>query len=156
MKRIAIIQVRGAIGMKRNVKETLKLLRLFKKNCCAIVSTTDNVVGMLKVIKDYVTWGEIDKETFKVLLEKRGRLPGNKPLTEPYLKEKMKMNFDQFSDDFMNLKKNLGDVPGLKRFFRLKLPISGYGREGIKTPYSLGGALGYRKENINDLIRRML
>lgn len=156
MKRIAIIQVRGAIGMKRNVKETLKLLRLFKKNCCTIVSTTDNVVGMLNVIKDYVTWGEIDKDTFKVLLEKRGRLPGNKPLTESYLKEKMKMSFDQFSDEFMNLKKNLGDVPGLKRFFRLKPPMSGYGREGIKTPYSLGGALGYRKDDINDLIRRML
>jgi large subunit ribosomal protein L30 len=156
MKRIAIIQVRGAIGMKKKVKDTLKFLRLFKKNCCSVVSNTYNIIGMLRVVKDYVTWGEIDKETFKLLLEKRGRLPGNKALTENYLKEKIKMDFDKFAEEFMSLKKDLKDVPGLKKFFRLKPPMKGYGREGIKKPYSLGGALGYRKDTVNDLIRRML
>ena len=41
-----------------------------------------------------------------------------------------------------------------KPFFRLNPPRGGYG--GNKKPFSKGGALGDRKEKINELIRRML
>ena len=47
-------------------------------------------------------------------------------------------------------------MPGLKQFFKLNPPRSGFERKGIKVPFSLGGALGYRKNNINDLIKRMV
>lgn len=40
--------------------------------------------------------------------------------------------------------------------FRLNPPSKGYGRKGIKIAFSQGGALGYRGEKINDLIKRML
>src|SRR3989344_5510737 len=96
------------------------------------------------------------KETFKLLLEKRGKLPGHKPLTSDYLKEKLKSDFDSFAQDFMSFKKELKDIPGLKKFFRLNPPTHGFDRKGIKVPYSLGGALGYRKEKINDLVKRMI
>ena len=43
-----------------------------------------------------------------------------------------------------------------KSYFRLNSPRKGFGRKGIKKPFSVGGALGDRKEKINDLIRRML
>ncbi len=39
---------------------------------------------------------------------------------------------------------------------RLCPPRKGYGRKGIKMPYSLGGATGDRKEKINELITRMV
>ena len=81
---------------------------------------------------------------------------GKKNLTENYLKEKTKLSFDEFVKEFFNFKKNLKDVPGLKPFFRLKPPIKGFERKGIKTPFSMGGVLGYRKEKINNLIIRML
>lgn len=42
------------------------------------------------------------------------------------------------------------------RYFRLNPPRKGYGRKGIKVPFSKGGALGDRKEKINELITRML
>ena len=45
------------------------------------------------------------------------------------------------------------DVPGLKPVFRLHPPRKGY--EGIKRSFKEGGALGYRGEKINHLIRRM-
>jgi len=38
----------------------------------------------------------------------------------------------------------------------LNPPKKGYGRKGIKTPFSRGGAYGNRAEKINDLISRML
>ena len=111
---------------------------------------------MLNLIKDYVTWGELDKETFKLLLEKRGRIYGNKTLTPSYLKEKINLDLNGFVEDFINFKKELRDIPGLKQFFRLKPPLSGFERGGIKRPYSIGGALGYRRDAINGLIRRMV
>ena len=89
MTRIAIIRISGEQGLNEKVKTTFKLLNLHKKYNCVIVSNTAQLEGMLKVIKDNVTWGEIDKETISTLLEKRGRLPGNKPITSEYIKEKI-------------------------------------------------------------------
>ena len=43
-----------------------------------------------------------------------------------------------------------------KKVLRLGPPRKGYGRKGIKKDFSIGGALGDRKEKINDLVRRML
>ena len=156
IKQIAIIRVRGDLKKSQEVRDTLQMLKLFKKNSCVVVKNTDGYVGMLKKVKDVVTWGEIDKETFNLLLMKRGKLAGGKFVDENYMKEKLNSNFDKFTDDFFELKKTLKDIPGLKHFFRLKPPNKGFDKNGIKKPFSMGGALGYRKENINDLIRRML
>jgi large subunit ribosomal protein L30 len=40
--------------------------------------------------------------------------------------------------------------------FALHPPRGGFERKGIKMPFKLGGAYGYRAEKINDLIKRML
>ncbi len=156
MSKIAIIRIRGEINVRKDNLNTLKLLRLFNKNYCVVIDNTPNYIGMIKKIKDYITWGEIDKETFSLLLKNRGRLAGNKILTEEYLKEKLNSSFNGFVDDVFNNKRSLKELPGLKLFFRLKPPTKGFERGGIKKPFSLGGALGYRKDNINDLIRRMI
>ena len=51
---------------------------------------------------------------------------------------------------------NPTDKTRTKSFFRLNSPAKGYGRKGIKKPFSAGGALGYRGSKINDLIKRMM
>jgi large subunit ribosomal protein L30 len=155
-KRIAIIRIKGKAGLKKTVKDTFLLLRLYKKNSCVVVPNTQSYVGMLTKIKDCSTWGEIDEQTFKLLLEKRGRLPGNKQLTNEYLQQKLKMNIDQFAKEFINFKKELKDIPGLKLFFKLTPPRQGFEDKGIKVQFSQGGVLGYRKDKINDIIQRML
>lgn len=43
-----------------------------------------------------------------------------------------------------------------KRFYRLAPPRKGYGPRGIKVPFGMNGALGDRKEKINNLISRMV
>ncbi len=154
--KVAVIQVRGAIGMNRKVKDTLKFLKLYKKNGCVIVEPSDVIKGMLMKIKDYVTWGEVSEDVVKELLLKRGKIVGGKPLTDTYMKEKIKMDIAGFSKEFFSGKKKMKDVPGLKGYFRLHPPRKGFERGGIKKPFSLGGVLGYRKEHINDLIRRMI
>ena len=39
-----------------------------------VLNKTENVMGMVKKIKDYITYGEIDEATFKLLVEKRGKV----------------------------------------------------------------------------------
>ncbi len=156
MVKIAVIKIRSEKGAKELVKTTLKQLRLFRKNSCVIIPNKPAYLGMIKKVKDYVTWGEIDPETCKLLLEKRGKLPAKKQLTESYMKDKTKLDINQFVKEFFDGKKDLKDIPGLKLFFRLTPPVKGLERKGIKIPFSQGGALGYRKERINDLIKRMI
>ncbi|MAG78175.1 50S ribosomal protein L30 [archaeon] len=156
MNRIAIVRIRGKNHIQKRVADTLKMLRLYKVNGCVVVPNNPIYVGMIKKAKDYITWGEIDETTFKDLLVKRGKIVGDKPLTEEYFKEKSKFGFDDFIKKYYDGKIELKDVPGVKPFFRLSPPSKGYERKGIKKPFSMGGAIGYRKEKINLLIKRML
>ena|SRR3989344_3887330 len=156
MKKIAVIRIRGSTGIKKEIKDTMGMLRLYNKNHCVIIDNSPNLIGMLRKVKDYVTWGEIDENTFKELLLNRGRIVGKKKLNEQYLKEKTKLSIEEFSKEFFNFKKTLKDVPGLKLYFRLKPPVKGFERKGIKTPFSMGGVIGYRKDKINNLLLRML
>src|SRR3989344_2100258 len=153
MSKLAIIRIRGITGVKREIKGTMDMLRLYNKNHLVIVDKNETNIGMLKRIKDFVTWGEISEETFKELLKKRGRLPGSMLLTEQYLKEKTKFSSEEFAKEFFSKKIQLKQVPGLKTFFRLKPPIGGFESQGIKTPFSMGGSLGYRGDQINILIK---
>ena len=155
-KLLIVVRVRGPAKVNSRINDTMKMLRLYKVNNCIIVENNPNYIGMIEKIKDYVTWGELDLDTFKVLLQKRGRLAGNKILNNEYLMSKLKTTIEEFSKEVFSGKKKLKDIPGLKGFFRLNPPIKGYEPSGIKKPYSMGGALGYRKENINELIRRMI
>lgn len=154
--KIAIIQVRGPIHLNQKLKDTLKMLKLPKKHSCVIVEGNSSYKGMITKIKDYITWGEIDEETFKMLLQRRGRVAGNKGLTEEYLKDKTKMGYDEFSKAFLEGKIKLKEVAGMKPYFRLTPPRKGFERGGIKKPFAMGGALGERKKHVNELIRRML
>ena len=154
--KIAIVRIRGKINVRKEIEGTMRMLRLFNKNTCTVVPNAKAAHGMIKKVKDYVTWGEINEKTFTELLKKRGKLPGSKSLTEKYLEEKTKTTIDGFTKEYFEGKKELKDIPGLKRFFRLKPPEKGFERKGIKKTYAVGGVLGYRKDKINELIMRML
>lgn len=154
--RIAVIRIRGTSKLQGKIEDTLRMMRLFKKNHCAIIKNTETSLGMLQKVKDYVTWGEINEETAKLLLQKRGRIVGNKPLEESWIKEKTKKDFNQFVKEYLECNAELKDIPGIKLYFRLTPPAHGFERKGIKKPFSMGGALGYRKDKINELIRRMI
>lgn len=153
---IAVIRIRGQIGVRTKIKHTLDLLKLYRKNYCILLRNSESNLGMLNLIKDFTTWGNLDKKTCTLLLEKKGTIKGNKKLTDEYTQKKLKITIKDFIEDLFSNKKNLKDIPDFKPFFRLNPPIKGYGRKGIKIPFSKSGALGDRKEKINDLLKRMV
>jgi large subunit ribosomal protein L30 len=139
--KLAVILVRGLVNVSKPIKDTLAMLKLTRKNNCVVIA--DNVInrGMIKKVKDYITWGEISEDTYKELVDKRG---------SEYLgretDSKKKYSYKTLEN---NGKK-------LKTYFRLNPPRKGFGRKGIKMPFKLGGGLGYRGNKIDDLLKRMI
>ncbi|HME86806.1 MAG TPA: uL30 family ribosomal protein [Candidatus Nanoarchaeia archaeon] len=71
-KQIAIILIRGLQQVDGRIRQTLSMLHLEKRNVCVIVPATASFVGMITKVRSYVTYGEIDAETLKLLRENRG------------------------------------------------------------------------------------
>ena len=151
----AVIRVRGTVNIKPDIKLTLKLLRLNRVNHCVLIEENNVMKGMLQVIKDYVTWGEIEKEKLLKLITSRGKLKGDKIITDGYIKSATSFdNINKLSESIYNNKINYKDIPDIKPLFRLNPPKNGY--EGIKRSFKNKGALGYRGKDINKLIERMI
>ena len=148
-----VVRVRGSINVKPKIKETMKLMRLNRVNHCVIVPENETYDGMLKIIKDYVTWGEVDVETTELMLESSGKTSGNAIFTKKELKDSSFKTMKALAKNLSEGKVVMRDVPKLKPIFRLHPPRKGY--EGVKRSFKEGGALGYRGEKINKLIRRM-
>ena len=155
MAKLALIRLRSGIRAKGEVRDTLAMLRLHRINHLVLVDDTPSYKGMVQKVKDYITWGEIDKETLAALIRKRGRLIGNKPITDDYVKEKLGMTIDEFAEKVVNGEMKLTDLPNIKPVFRLHPPRGGL-KGTKKRSFKEGGALGYRGEKINELIERML
>ena len=150
----AVIRVRGIVNVNPDIKRTLELLRLTKVNHCALIEENKVYKGMLQIVKDYATWGELDKETLPKLIKTRGMLVGDKLVTEEYLKSATSYDsIEKLSDAILDNKFKYKEIPDVKPLFRLSPPKKGY--EGIKRSYENGGALGYRGKEINKLIGRM-
>ncbi len=151
----AVIRIRGRTGIRKDIEDTLKMLNLTRINHCVLIP--DNVAyrGMLQKVKDYVTWGEISEEVLSKLIQTRGRLYGDKPITDEYLKESAGYDgIEQFAKAIVEGKALYKDIPNVKPVFRLHPPLKGW--ENTKRHYTEGGSLSYRGENINEIILKML
>jgi len=151
----AAIRIRGTVNVKPDIRKTMQLLRLTRANHCVLLEETEVYKGMLQVVKDYTTWGEINQDTLTKLLSSRGKLMGDKPLTEEYLKNTTSyQSFEKLSKAILENKIKYKDIPEVKPLFRLNPPKKGY--RTVKRSFVNKGSLGYRKDTINTLIERML
>ena len=151
----AAIRFRGIINIKPDIKKTMQLLNLRRVNHCVLLEEKPSIKGMLQVAKDYITWGEVEKDVLEKLMTTRGKLVGDKGLTEKHLKSATSYNsIDKLSKAIIENKIKYKDIPNIKPIFRLNPPKNGY--EGIKRSYVNKGALGYRGKDINKLIERMI
>ena len=150
-----VIRVRGQPDVNYNIEYTMGLLGLNKVNNCAVIPENPSTKGMLQVIKDYCTWGEIDEATLAALIRARGKVVGDKALDDAYLKENSEFaSVDEMAKAIIENNYKMKDVVGVKPIFRLHPPIKGY--EGNKRSFQNGGTLGYRGAKINDLVNRMI
>lgn len=138
----AIIRIKGIIGISKNIEEALYRLRLRKKFTCVVLREKPELNGILKKIRNFVAFGDISKEVFIKLIEKRGKK----------IKKDVKIKKpEEIVQEFSEKEKKLEEF-NIKPFFRLHPP-----RKGIKSKLHFPkGVLGNHKEKINELIERML
>jgi large subunit ribosomal protein L30 len=111
---------------------------------------------MIEKVKDFVTYGEIDKSMLVILLKKRLRMKGNgnKRVSEDDLKKFTGFNsFEEFAEALINGKIVLKQFKVFHPFFRLRPPSKGL--KSIKEHWPKGD-LGYRGKDINELLKRMI
>jgi large subunit ribosomal protein L30 len=154
-KCIFAVRVRGSISAQREAKETLEMLHLDKTNFAVIIDNRPSYLGMLKRVQAYTTWGEPSKETVALVLKERGKLAGDKKITEEYMQKTGFKSFDDLAEAIVNGKVEYGKLPNIRPLFRLRPPTKGY-KGKIKKSYSAGGEAGYRGEKINELLKRMV
>lgn len=139
---ICVIRIHGMVGLKKKTAETLNRLRLRRKYSCVVLNPTEEQMGMIKKLRDFVAFGEINKSTLEKLIVKRGKLTD----------KSKKIEAKKIAEGLMNKKSHW--ALDLKPFFRLHPP-----RKGIDSKKHFGvgkGVLGDNKKKINELIERML
>ncbi len=155
-KILSVIRIRGTVDVNYEIEDTLKMLRLHKPNHLVLIDNRPSYVKMLHKVNNYVAWGEVSAEMIEKLLREKGRLKGNKPLTDEYLKNNSEFNsINELARKIYELKAKITDVKDLKPVFRLHPPTGGF-KNSKKKPYNLGGVLGYHGKDIETLINRMI
>ena len=137
---ILVIRIHGMVNVSQKIEDALFRLRLRRKYSAVLLHATIENLKILKNVRDFIAYGEINKETLLLLIESRAETTSNKKINPVEIVESLN-------------KKSLSDL-GLKPFFRLHPP-----RKGIESKRHAGvgkGVLGDNKEKINDLVRRML
>jgi large subunit ribosomal protein L30 len=79
MSKIAIIRIRGCHDVPNSVAATLRTLKLNKKLAMVVKEKTPSIMGMLKSINDYVTWGELNQELQQLLQDRSDKVIHLKP-----------------------------------------------------------------------------
>lgn len=71
---IAVIRIKGIVGIRKEIAETLDRLRLRRKYACVVFEKPSEVqLGMIKKVQDFVAFGEISDDVYKKLIEARGK-----------------------------------------------------------------------------------
>jgi large subunit ribosomal protein L30 len=154
-KCVAVVRVRGIISAPRHVRETLQMLHLTRNNYAILIDNRPSFLGMMNTAQSFITWGEASKETVNVLIKERGRLAGNKKLTDEYAQKIGYKSLDELAEAVFNCQVEYWNLPGVQAVFKLHPPTKGF-KGKIKKGYQNRGELGYRGEKINELIKRMI
>ncbi len=137
---ICLIRIKGRVGVSADIGGTLFRLRLRKKYSCVVINPTKEESGMIKKVRDFIAFGEIDKATFEKLIEQRGKT----------LDKSKKLDAKKVVEGIEKGEKY--DKLNLKPFFSMHPP-----RGGIETKKHFPkGVLGDHGKDINKLLERML
>ncbi|MFP4115868.1 MAG: uL30 family ribosomal protein [Candidatus Aenigmatarchaeota archaeon] len=131
----AVVRLRGKVGVRDEFEDTLRMLNLKDKFACTFLPETKDYEGMLKKVKNFVTWGEVDKETAEEIINKKGDMENAEEVIEILEKDR-----------------NLSEME--RRSFPLSPPSGGFKKPTNKLHPN--GEAGYRGEEIIPLLKNMV
>jgi|TARA_X000001036_G_scaffold148056_1_gene140782 large subunit ribosomal protein L30 len=152
-----VVRARSDVKVERSIRETMGMLNLTRVNHAVIIPENAQYKGMLQKAKDYITWGNADADLVEKMITERGRLVGDKPITDSYVKESSDFgSIKEFAAAIVAGDATVKDLPEMKRVFRLHPPVGPKGWGGLKRTFVVGGALGARGDEISALVERMI
>ena len=154
-KCLVAVRIRGLSDISQETKDTLMMLRLTRNCHATLLDDRPAYNGMLRKSQHCLTWGEVSQESIALLLKKRGKLVGDKKLTDEYAKELDYKSLDDLAEAIFKVDIEFSSLPEVKPVFRLRPPKKGY-KGKVKKSYAAGGEAGYRGDAINDLLKRMV
>jgi len=152
------IRLKGEFGTPWVLGTALKSLHLKGRFNAVLVENKPENIGMLRRVKDYVTWGDVSTNEVAILLRERGEFSGGVSMTDETVKKKFgEASVQDLASALIRGRINLRTLSqaGLNPVFRLRPPSGGF--EGsIKRAYSKRGELGNRGPAIAGLLTRMV
>ena len=153
-KAFLVVRIKGQADVPYWANTTLNLLNLEKKYRAVIIPVKENTLGMLRKVQHYLSWQEIDIETTKELLDKKGRKSGYKKITDEDVSKVGFKTIDELATSLSEGKTSMAKIKPIKPWFALSPPRQGFKRS-TKRLYGQKGVLGHNKE-LTTLIRRMM
>ena len=118
-----VVRARSDVKVERSIRETMGMLNLTRVNHAVIIPENPQYKGMLQKAKDYITWGDADAGLIEKMISERGRLIGDKPVTDADVKESTDYaNIKDFAAAIASGDATVKDMANLKRVFRLHPP----------------------------------
>lgn len=157
-----VIRILGTYGVAPKVRKILQLLRLLQINNGVFLRVNKATVNMLVRAAPYITWGAPSVKTISDLVYKRGflRVHGQRiPITSNTMIAKQLGAFNiKCVEDIVNQIVTCGKqykrVNTALNVFKLNTPTGGWTAKKIN--YVEGGDAGFRGDNINQLVARMV
>ena len=176
--------MKGTVNVPYWARITLESLSLNKRFRATIIPENAQTLGMLRKIKEYVSWTSVDTEFIREFIEKRGRSSASKLLSRadtadsataadtaraPATQDNPKGQInDNNSENKGSQNADLGKIvsiisqnelylskiSGIKPWFALNPPKGGFKRKS-KRSYSQAGILGENKELVS-IVKRMM
>jgi len=152
---ILVIRIRGSAGAPWNIEETLSMLRLRRPFNGMIYPNTPAVVGMLRKVQSYITWGEIDQLTLELVMERLRTRNGEK-LSDDVTKKVLGMALDELKRGILEGKVYVNKLDNVLSLpLRFHPPRGGF-KGKVNAPFGAGGEFGYRGSKISELVKRMV
>jgi large subunit ribosomal protein L30 len=170
-----VVRMKGTVNVPYWARITLESLSLNKRFRATIIPENEQTLGMLRKIKEYVSWTSVDTEFIREFIEKRGRSSASRLLSatadtahtaapdnpkgqinDNNAENKGSQNADlgKIVSIISQNELYLSKISGIKPWFALNPPKGGFKRKS-KRSYSQDGILGENKELVS-IVKRMM
>jgi len=160
-KVVFAVRIRGINRMAPQSTKILQLLRLRQIHNGVFVKVNKASLIMLRLVENYITYGELTQKTVSDLIYKRGygkvdksRIPlSNNKIIEDALGKYGIICVEDLIHEIYTGGPHFKEANNFLWPFKLSTPLGGYGKKRIH--FNEGGEAGNRSEEINALVRRM-
>ena len=110
-----VVRARSDVKVERSIRETMGMLNLTRVNHAVIIPENPQYNGMLQKAKDYITWGDADADLVEKMISERGRLVGDKPVTDADVSEATDFgSIKEFAAAIVSGDATVKDMPDMK------------------------------------------